>query len=106
MKNNHTKNCGKFVLLIKVKNLAPFLLLVDFPYSFQTRSSPECLTENLAIVLQNVQTTKLEITNAFSFSTDKILPLSDGPALISVNIYLRNIHKIDDVKMVRNGSVQ
>ena len=25
----------------------------------------------------------------------------DGPALIRVNIYLRNIHKIDDVKMVR-----
>jgi len=24
---------------------------------------------------------------------------TDGPALISVNIYLRNIHKIDDVKM-------
>ena len=31
----------------------------------------------------------------------EMLLLSDGPALISVNIYLRNIHKIDDVKMVR-----
>ena len=59
------KKSDKFVLLIKVQNLAPFLLLVDFPYSFQTRSSPECLTENLAIVLQNVQTTKLEITKCF-----------------------------------------
>ena len=29
------------------------------------------------------------------------LNASDGPALIEVNIYLRNIHKIDDVKMVR-----
>ena len=33
----------------------------------------------------------------------EMLLLSDGPALISVNIYLRNIHKIDDVKMVRDG---
>ena len=43
-----------------------------------------------------------QIKNAVGFSPDKMLPLSDGPALISVNIYLRNIHKIDDVKMVRN----
>ena len=28
---------------------------------------------------------------------------SDGPATIEVNIYLRNIHKIDDVKMVRKN---
>ena len=33
------------------------------------------------------------------------MPLPDGPALISVNIYLRNIHKIDDVKMVRDSDV-
>ena len=28
--------------------------------------------------------------------------LTDGPATINVNIYLRTISRIDDVKMVRN----
>ncbi len=28
-------------------------------------------------------------------------PLADGPAIINVNIYLRTISRIDDVKMVR-----
>ena len=35
------------------------------------------------------------------YSVFSFLPAPDGPALINVNIYLRTISRIDDVKMVR-----
>ena len=47
-----------------------------------------------------VQTSKGIIFNAFYLT---IFLSTDGPATINVNIYLRTISRIDDVKMVRPG---